>query len=46
MPLGSIDVAAAELAQVRIGIARTMSDAGYDVADAKGFFGKRGSRST
>ncbi|HLH98700.1 MAG TPA: ABC transporter substrate-binding protein [Xanthobacteraceae bacterium] len=30
--------AAAETAQVRIGIARTMSDVGYYVADAKGYF--------
>jgi NitT/TauT family transport system substrate-binding protein len=29
---------AAEVAQVRIGIARTMSDVGYYVADAMGFF--------
>ncbi len=33
---------AAELEQVRIGIARTMSDAGYYVADAKGFFRDEG----
>jgi NitT/TauT family transport system substrate-binding protein len=33
---------AAETAQVRIGIARTMSDVGYYVADAKGFFRDEG----
>ena len=35
-------VVAAETAQVRIGIARTMSDVGYYVADAKGFFRDEG----
>jgi NitT/TauT family transport system substrate-binding protein len=34
----SSGAAAAEVAQVRIGIARTMSDVGYYVADAMGFF--------
>src|SRR6202023_1645114 len=34
--------AAAEVAQVRIGIARTMSDVGYYVADAMGFFREEG----
>jgi NitT/TauT family transport system substrate-binding protein len=34
--------AAAEVAQVRIGIARTMSDVGYYVADAMGFFRDEG----
>jgi NitT/TauT family transport system substrate-binding protein len=33
---------AAEVAQVRIGIARTMSDVGYYVADAMGFFRDEG----
>ncbi len=33
---------AAELALVRVGIARTMSDAGYYIADAKGFFRDEG----
>jgi hypothetical protein len=34
--------AAAEAAQVRIGIARTMSDVGYYVADAMGYFRDEG----
>jgi NitT/TauT family transport system substrate-binding protein len=34
--------AAAEVAQVKIGIARTMSDVGYYVADAMGFFREEG----
>jgi NitT/TauT family transport system substrate-binding protein len=34
--------AAAEVAQVRIGIARTMSDVGYYVADAMGYFKDEG----
>src|SRR5258707_7348716 len=34
--------AAAETAQVRIGIARTMSDVGYYVADAMGYFRDEG----
>src|SRR5580692_5344021 len=34
--------AAAEVAQVRIGIARTMSDVGYYVADAMGYFRDEG----
>jgi NitT/TauT family transport system substrate-binding protein len=33
---------AAETAQVKVGIARTMSDVGYYVADAKGFFRDEG----
>jgi len=33
---------AAELAQVRIGTARTMSDSGYYLADALGFFRDEG----
>jgi NitT/TauT family transport system substrate-binding protein len=35
-------LAAAEAAQVRIGIARTMSDVGYYVADAMGYFRDEG----
>ena len=39
---GTPPVSAAETAPVRIGIARTMSDVGYYVADAKGFFRDEG----
>jgi NitT/TauT family transport system substrate-binding protein len=44
LPLASwpVGAGAAELAQVRIGIARTMSDVGYYVADAMGFFRDEG----
>jgi NitT/TauT family transport system substrate-binding protein len=40
--LGPPAAAAAEAAQVRIGIARTMSDVGYYVADAMGYFRDEG----
>jgi NitT/TauT family transport system substrate-binding protein len=41
-PFAASGVRAAEVAQVRIGIARTMSDVGYYVADAMGFFRDEG----
>ena len=40
LTLGSLPASAAE--QVRIGIARTISDVGYYVADAMGFFREEG----
>jgi hypothetical protein len=42
--LAAWPTAAAEADQVRIGIARTMSDVGYYVADAMVFFGTKASR--
>ena len=38
----AVPFAAAQTTQVRIGIARTMSDVGYYVADAKGYFRDEG----
>jgi len=40
-PLACVSPASAA-EQVRIGVARTISDVGYYVADAKGFFGQEG----